>query len=115
MKRFVAVLNEHLIERYFGYRARYVARVRELAPNRARLAIVSELARLGFALVGSTLCALLFWVLAADALARPGPQRDWAAVFGLLALGASGFALAACWGIRSAAAALANEGRAAPH
>ncbi|HTV72393.1 MAG TPA: hypothetical protein VME66_01625 [Candidatus Acidoferrales bacterium] len=68
----MSAFQEHFLDKYFGYRARYVAYIAEHAPHRARLAIGSEVARLTFSLAGSSLCAVIFWVLAVEAAGRSG-------------------------------------------
>jgi hypothetical protein len=70
------------------------------------LAIGSEVARLAFSLAGSTLCAFIFWVLAAGAAARSGPLAVSVATFAALALTASGFAALALRGLYKAIQAL---------
>jgi hypothetical protein len=68
----VSGFQEHFLDKYFAYRNRYVARVAELAPHRRELAVLSEIARLGFMLAGNVLCGLVLWALAAGAAARFG-------------------------------------------
>ncbi|MEO6990550.1 MAG: hypothetical protein ABI346_00010 [Candidatus Baltobacteraceae bacterium] len=77
--------REHLIDRYFGFRERYVAAVAERAPASLRMAIVAEIARLGFLLAGCGLICAVFAVLAWGALQREGVTL-WPSVFVLCAL-----------------------------
>jgi hypothetical protein len=103
----MSAFQEHFLDKYFGYRARYVAYIAEHAPRRARLAIVSEVARLSFSLAGSALCAVIFWFLAVEAAGR---SAGWlsASVLTFLAcaLAASGFVVLTIHGLGAAMQAL---------
>ncbi|HEV3157529.1 MAG TPA: hypothetical protein VGZ00_09320 [Candidatus Baltobacteraceae bacterium] len=57
----MSVWREHFFDKYFAYRERYVAAIAEQAPARARLAILSEVARLFFATFACSLCAAILW------------------------------------------------------
>ncbi len=95
--------RDHFIDKYFGYRRRYVDYIVAEAPHRAGLANLSELARLGFMIAGNVLCAAIFWLLVAGAAAR-GNGPVWPVVFSLLALLPTSFAVLALRGIVRAAA-----------
>ncbi len=82
----VSPLRQHFFDKYFGYRRRYVAHIEREAPRRGSLAVLSEIARLAFMIVGNALCALIFWVLTANAVARAGGFGPWPIVFGICAL-----------------------------
>ncbi len=58
----MSAFREHFLDKYFGYRRLYVRAVADLAPNRRRLAVASELARLGFSF---TACALVILIMGA--------------------------------------------------
>jgi hypothetical protein len=100
----VSGFREHFLDKYFAYRRRYVDYIVREAPERAQLAVLSEIARLAFMIAGNVLCAVIFWVLTAGALARPGGAGVWPAVFALLALVPSLFALLALRGLAEAVA-----------
>ncbi|MBD5655466.1 MAG: hypothetical protein IAI50_09875, partial [Candidatus Eremiobacteraeota bacterium] len=68
----VAAFKEHVLDKYFAYRRRYVDHILREAPHRASLAVLSELARLAFAIAANGLCAAIFWLLAAGASTRAG-------------------------------------------
>lgn len=91
--------NEHFLEKYFGYRRRYVEHIRSVAPDRGRVAVVSEIARLAFVVFGSSLCALILGFLTGGAIGRSGALSLWPVVFGACALGATLFALLGLRGI----------------
>jgi len=97
--------REHFLDKYFGYRRRYVEAVSAIAPNRRSLAVAAEIARLAFSIFGSGLCAAILWLLFAGALQRAG-AGVWPVVFGALALLATAFAVL---GLRAVAAALADR------
>jgi hypothetical protein len=101
--------KEHFLDKYFAYRAKYVEHVREQAPNRARWAMASEIARLGFVFLGSGFCAATFGLLTAGAWERGSP---WAPAFALCAATSGWFAAAALIGASQAARLLAREPRA---
>ena len=98
-----SAFREHFLDKYFAYRRRYVDYILAEAPNRAKLAVLSELARLTFSALGSALCALLLWFLAAGALARGGGGAAWGVLFGACALAATWFVCLALGGIVAAA------------
>ncbi len=100
--------KEHFLDKYFAYRRRYVDYIAREAPERAHLAVLSEIARLGFMIAGNALCAAIFWALTAGAAGRAGGSGLWPAVFGLLALVPTAFGLLAARGL---AAAVADRGR----
>ena len=77
--------RDHFLDRYFGFRERYVTAVGERAPGRLRMAVVSEIARLAFLLAGCGLVCAVFGTLAWDAVRRDGPAL-WPSVIGLCAL-----------------------------
>ena len=56
----MSAFREHFLDKYFGYRRRYVRAVAELAPNRRSLAVASEIARLSFSCAG---CALVVFIM----------------------------------------------------
>ena len=56
----------------------------ELAPNRGRLAVAAEIARLSFVVAGSALIALIFWLLTVAAAGRRAIPLMM--TFGLLAV-----------------------------
>jgi hypothetical protein len=101
----MSAFQEHFLDKYFGYRERYVAYMAEHAPRRERLAIASEVARLSFSLAGSALCAVIFWVLGAEAIERGGVSAA-AATFLACALGATYFSALALRGLGAAIRAL---------
>jgi ABC-type transport system involved in cytochrome bd biosynthesis fused ATPase/permease subunit len=98
----VSGFRDHFIDKYFGYRRRYVDHIVAEAPARARLANLSEIARLGFMIAGNVLCAAIFWLLVAGAFGRTGGIGAWVVVFALLALVPTTFALLALAGIARA-------------
>ncbi len=102
--------KDHFLDKYFDYRRRYVDYIVAEAPARGRLANLSEIARLAFMIAGNLLCAAIFWLLVAGALGRSGGSGIWPAVFGLLALVPTAFALLAFAGIGRA---FADRGRVA--
>ncbi|GAC1561683.1 MAG: hypothetical protein NVS3B17_14500 [Vulcanimicrobiaceae bacterium] len=69
----VSGFREHFLDKYFAYRRRYVEGVAARAPHRRSWAVVSEIARLGFMIVGNVLCAAIFWLLTFAAFGRGGP------------------------------------------
>ncbi len=95
--------KDHFLDKYFDYRRRYVDYIVAEAPARASLANLSEIARLGFMILGNVFCAAILWLLVAGAVGRAGGIGVWAIVFGLLALLPSGFAVLALRGIVRAA------------
>ena len=97
--------REHFLDRYFGFRERYVAAVGERAPSRLRMAIVAEIARLGFVVAASGLILAVFGVLAEDAIRREGPTL-WPTVFALCAAVAAGGAVLGLRGLVKAGARL---------
>lgn len=78
--------RDHFLEKYFAYRRLYVAHIVREAPRRGSLAVLSEIARLGFMIAGNVLCALILWALTLGAAARAGGFGLWPVVFGLCAL-----------------------------
>ena len=82
----MSAFREHFLDKYFAYRRRYVDHIVREAPERASLAVFSEMARLGFQIAGSTLCAAIFWLLTAGAVARANGLGAWPVVFALCAL-----------------------------
>jgi len=104
----VSGFKQHFLDKYFAYRRRYVDYIAREAPERAQLAVLSEIARLGFMIAGNVLCAAIFWVLTAGAAARTGGLGLWPVVFGLLALVPTAFAALAVRGVLSA---VADRGR----
>jgi len=104
----MSAFNEHFLNKYFGYRARYVEAVRERAPHRASWAIAAELARLSFVIGASSLCGLILGALTVGALERVGLQA-WPVVFGLLTLTSAAAGLLALRGLVAAAAAWRTE------
>ena len=83
-------IRKHFVERYFRYRRRYVAAIAQRAPHRLRLAIASEILRLGFVVVGSGFIGFIFAILAYGAF-----TRDGAALGPLVFVVCSGLALGA--------------------
>jgi hypothetical protein len=102
----VSAFRTHFLEKYFAYRQRYVAHIAHAAPQRARLAIASEIARLGFMIVGCALCAAIFWLLTAGAVQRAGGFGLWPAVFALCAFVPTLFAGLSAGGLVTAVRAL---------
>jgi hypothetical protein len=102
----MSAFQEHFLDKYFGYRDRYVAYMAEHVPRRERLAIASEVARLSFSLAGSALCAAIFWVLSAEAIERAARLTALSATFLACALGASYFCVLALRGLAAAVQAL---------
>jgi hypothetical protein len=98
--------KEHFLDKYFAYRAKYVASIRECAPHRVRWAIASEVARLGFAFVSSGFCALVFGLLGVGAFGR---HSAWALGFAACAAVGGGFAAAALYGAARAACLLVRR------
>jgi MFS family permease len=96
----------HLYQKYFSYRRRYVDYILKEAPQRARLAVVSEIARLGFMAAGAGLCAFIFGALLAGL--PEGTGWRWPVFIGALGLGA---VLAAALGLVGAVVALRDLGR----
>jgi hypothetical protein len=103
-------MREHLVEKYFRYRRRYVDHILNEAPQRALLAVVSEVARLAFVATGSTLCALILWFLTLGALTKPSGWSAWSIPFAALAAFAT---LAAAGALRGALTALFDRPRVA--
>jgi hypothetical protein len=97
----VSPFKAHFLDKYFAYRRRYVDYVAREAPRRARLAVLSEIARLSFVAAGSALCGLIFGTLAVTAAARVG-FGAWPVVFGLCSLAAAVFVTLALCGVASA-------------
>ncbi len=64
--------HDHFVDKYFGYRRRYVESVAALAPRRRSWAVASEIARLAFVTFASVLCALIFGALTIGAFPRGG-------------------------------------------
>ena len=95
-------MREHLIEKYFRYRRRYVDHIVSEAPERALLAVLSEVARLAFVATGSALCALILWLLTVGALTRPAGWSAWSIPFAALAILATLAVLGALGGIVTA-------------
>ncbi len=106
--------KEHFLDKYFAYRRRYVDYIAREAPERAELAVLSEIARLAFMIAGNFLCAAIFWVLTAGAAARPGGSGPWPILFGGLALLPTAFAALAVRGLAVAVADRARVRRAGP-
>lgn len=102
----MSALREHFFEKYFAYRARYVARVGECAPHRTRWAVASEVARLSFVFLACGVCALVLWLPAASAFEK---GSGWTVVFVACAVPASLFAVAALFGALHAARLLARS------
>ncbi|MBD5633874.1 MAG: hypothetical protein IAI49_05290 [Candidatus Eremiobacteraeota bacterium] len=103
----MSAFNDHFVAKYFGYRRRYVDYIVSSAPARARLANLSEIARLGFMIAGNVLCAAILWLLVSGAIERSG-IAPWPVAFILLALLPTFFALLAGRGIAAAIADRAN-------
>jgi hypothetical protein len=99
----VSGFRDHFLDKYFAYRRRYVDYIVQEAPDRAQLAVFSEIARLGFMIAGNVLCAAIFWVLTVSAFERAGGISLWPVVFTLLALLPTSFALLALRGLAAAA------------
>ena len=106
----VSGFKDHFIDKYFGYRRRYVDYIAARAPRRASLAVLSEIARLGFMIVGNVLCAGIFWLLTAGAAGRGAAVLG--VVFALCALLPTVFAALALRGLVTAAR---DRGRIAAH
>jgi hypothetical protein len=96
-----------VLDKYFSYRTRYVNYILKEAPERANLAVLSEIARLSFVIAGSLFCAFILWLLSAGAYARSG-FAGWTVPSGLCAALATGMGLLA---LRALLAALADRGR----
>jgi hypothetical protein len=102
----VSPFREHFLDKYFGYRRRYVEAIAAIAPERRSLAVTSELARLAFSIFGNALCAAILWLGYAGSLARAGGVGAWPAVFALSAALPTAFGLLA---LRAFAAALQDR------
>jgi CHASE2 domain-containing sensor protein len=98
----MSAFKEHFVDKYFGYRRRYVDYILEAAPHRAVLAVLSEVVRLAFIVAASALCAAIFWLLSAGALVRSAGPGAWFVVSVLCALSASALGLFALGGLLSA-------------
>ncbi|MDQ2909174.1 MAG: hypothetical protein M3R44_07480 [Candidatus Eremiobacteraeota bacterium] len=98
----MSALRQHVLDKYFGYRRLYVAHIERAAPQRGSLAVLSEIARLAFMIVGNALCALIFWVLTVSAAARAGGFGPWPVVFGICALLPTLFAVLSLTGLANA-------------
>jgi hypothetical protein len=94
--------KEHFVDKYFGYRRRYVDRILREAPERASLAVLAELLRLAFVALASALCAVILWVLTAGAFSRTAGPPLWPSVFAGCALTATLFVALALGGVASA-------------
>ncbi len=103
-------MREHLIDKYFAYRRRYVDFFIAEAPQRALLAVLSEAARLSFVAAASALCAAILWTLTVGALVLPSHPSRWTLVFAALAVVAS---LATALALGGALAALRDRTRVA--
>ena len=99
----MSAFSDHFLDKYFGYRKRYVDYILQEAPARASLAVASEVARLGFSIAGNALCAGIFWLLTVGAAQREG-LAVWPVVFGLLALVPTAFAGLSLRGLLAAVA-----------
>jgi hypothetical protein len=102
----MSAFQEHFLDKYFGYRRRYVEAVAAIAPERRSLAVASELARLGFSVAGNALCAAILWLLFWGAVERSGWLAVLPFVFAALALLPTAFGLLA---LRSIFSALADR------
>jgi ABC-type transport system involved in cytochrome bd biosynthesis fused ATPase/permease subunit len=98
----VSGFKDHFLDKYFGYRRRYVDYILAEAPARARLANLSEIARLAFMIAGNVLCAAILWLLVAGAVGRG--SYVLAVVFALLAALPTAFVALATGGIATAVA-----------
>ena len=92
-------ISEHFLNKYFAYRERYVDYIRNEAPEREGLAVLSEILRLTFVAAGSAFCALLFWLLTVAALGRGTAALAWLVACGLCALVATWFTVLALRGL----------------
>ncbi len=95
----VPAFREHFLDKYFAYRRRYVDYILREAPARASLAVVSEITRLGFMVVGNALCAVILWTLAGGAFARASGASLWPSIFTLCALVPTSFVVLSVCGI----------------
>jgi hypothetical protein len=98
----VSGFKEHVLDKYFAYRRRYVDHIVREAPHRASLAVLSELARLAFAVVANGLCAAILWALAVGAFERAGGIGTWPILFSALALVPTAFVCLSVGGIVAA-------------
>lgn len=98
----MSAFRDHFLDKYFAYRRRYVAEVVRIAPQRGSLAVLAEIARLGFMIAGNGLCAVILWALTAGAAARTGDALLWPVVFGLCALVPTLFVVLAAVGVCAA-------------
>ncbi len=73
-----------LFDKYFSYRRRYVDYILKEAPQRAVLAVVSEITRLAFVGAGAGLCAFVFGALLAGLPQAAGWR--WLTFIGTLGL-----------------------------
>jgi hypothetical protein len=95
----MSAFREHFLDKYFGYRRRYVDHFLTAAPDRAQLARASEVVRLGFSTFGSALCATIFWALFVASTSRAGgPFAVGPLTFLVCALVPTAFALLAVRG-----------------
>jgi len=93
-------MREHFFAKYFAYRRRYVEHIEREAPERARLAASSEVARLSFLTVASLLNAIMMWLLFLGTLA--GGLNGWSVFSFVTAAVMSASALAGAAGTRDA-------------
>ena len=102
--------REHFLDKYFAYRRQYVAAIAERAPQRVRLAITSEVARLAFVVCGSAFFAFIFGLLTIGAFGVDG--LGWREVlFGACTAAAAAFCLLSLRGVVDALAAARALGR----
>ena len=99
----MSAFREHFLDKYFAYRRRYVDHIVREAPQRASLAVLSEMARLGFQIAGSALVATILWLLVPGAVARAQGPGVWPILFALCALVPSLFLLLSLAGLAAAA------------
>jgi len=93
----VTGFREHVLDKYFSYRRRYVAYFEDSVPARASLANAAEIARLCFMLLGCALFAAIFWIVTVAAFSRTG-------------IAPSSVLLALCAALTTACALLAMRG-----
>jgi len=100
----MSAFKEHFLDKYFGYRRRYVDYITREAPRHGSLAVASEIARLAFMIAGNLFCAAILWLLCVGAIARAGGFGTWPVVFALCALVPTIFAGLALRGLARAIA-----------
>jgi hypothetical protein len=96
----MSAFRKHFLDKYFGYRSRYVAAVAELAPHRRSLAVASEIARLCFSIFA---CGLVVFITSIAFVRAIGHAPwFWVLSFGLIVAMPLFFGCLAIVGVRDA-------------